>query len=112
MKDATQNTNEIEMKYNLIALNELMTLLGYNDKRSVRNWCEKKHIPIIELGKKEYIHKTFITQIVQDSLPVIGSRPPTDINTPSPGSKMETRYVPDNIIISKYLKKYESKNKT
>lgn len=103
---------EIELKYNLIAINELMTLLGYTDKRSVRNWCEKRRIPIIELGKKEYIHKTVITGMIQEGLPAIGSRPPAERDTPGQGSEMDAKYVPESEIVAKYLAKYERKNKT
>jgi hypothetical protein len=112
MKETKYNSKEIEDKYNLISINELMTLLGYTDKRSVRNWCAKKRIPIIELGKNEYVNRTNITELIQSQLPIQGSRPPADRDTPGSGSNMEVKYVPESKIVAKYLAKYERKNKT
>jgi len=112
MKDESITTNEIQLKYNLISLNELMILLGYADKRPVRNWCHRKRIPIIELGKLEYINKSIIMQIIQEGAPGVGNRPPVDMDTPSSSSKMEAKYVPESKIVAKYLAKYERKDNT
>lgn len=102
MKNGNCNNNGFEEKYNLIGLEELMGLLGYTDERSVRKWCSDNQIPILELGKRRYIHKDIIMQMINEGLSVNGNRAPVE------NSKPGAAYTPENEVVSKYLNKYEN----
>lgn len=41
-------------KENLMELNALMQLLGYEDERSVKKWCKQNKIPVLKIGAKKY----------------------------------------------------------
>lgn len=107
MKNGNCNSNGFEQKYNLIGLEELMVLLGYNDERSVRKWCSDNQIPILELGKRRYIHKDIILKMINAGLSVNGNRAPVENSKPGAASRYSV-YTPENEVISKYLNKYEN----
>jgi len=52
----------------LIEHSELMELLGYEDERSFKRWCDKQHIPIIKMGLKKYILSQYLTQYIDNQL--------------------------------------------
>lgn len=39
----------------LIKLDELATLLGYEDLRSTKKWCYKNKIQVLKVGKNNYV---------------------------------------------------------
>ena len=47
-------------KYGLKNINELRELLGYKDIRSVRTWCIENGLPIMTIGKKEYLNQQML----------------------------------------------------
>ena len=51
-------------KYELKNINELRDLLGYKDIRAVRSWCKKNGLPIITVGKKEYLNQSMLDIIL------------------------------------------------
>jgi hypothetical protein len=52
----------------LIEISRLKSVLGYRDSRSTLSWCDANNIPVILLGRKNYILKStwdqFLNQIV------------------------------------------------
>ena len=52
----------------LIEHSELMHLLGYEDERSFKKWCDKQQIPIVKIGLKKYILSHFLTQYIDNQL--------------------------------------------
>ena len=86
----------------LIEHSELMELLGYEDERSFKRWCDKQHIPIIKMGLKKYILSQYLTQCIDNQLVIFAV-----------GSKIEktlvkTNFEPQNKIVSKYLEKFKA----
>ena len=98
--------------WNLISFEEMMRILKYKDKRSFKKWCEENQVPIIELGKNKLIDRSFLEKIISTESEAKGHRAPIDNNVPKASSQKKEVYVPDNEIISKYLKKYESNCET
>ncbi len=47
-------------KYGLKNINELRELLGYKDIRTVRSWCKENGLPIMTIGKKEYLNESML----------------------------------------------------
>jgi hypothetical protein len=56
------------MLQNLLGLNELKELTGYDDDRSIIKWCKEKRIPIVPFGKKKYIVKEIIEIYIEQYL--------------------------------------------
>lgn len=52
----------------LIDINDLRIILGYEDDRSVRRWCEKMKVPLFTLGKKKYTLMHFLHEHITSSL--------------------------------------------
>lgn len=44
------------MKNELMNINELKELLGYTEYKSVKKWCAKNDVPIIQVGASKYTH--------------------------------------------------------
>lgn len=40
----------------LMKLEELMTLLGYKDLRTIKGWCSSNKVPIIPIGSSRFVH--------------------------------------------------------
>ncbi len=106
---------------NLIELSELMQLLGYGDERSIRKWCKNNSIPIIKLGLKKYVLSHLLTQYIDNQCVIFvkGKRSTTNQelkqsqNTTNSNTRSTQKaYNPNNELISKYLSKYESDNKS
>ncbi len=57
-----------QMTDQLVAIDELMELLGYVDERSVENWCKKNKFPILHIGKKTYTISTFLDLFISQKL--------------------------------------------
>ena len=82
-----------------------MTLLGYIDPRAVIKWCGRNEIPIVKLGLKKYISSRFLTHVIDNQLV-------TFVKGTESLSQDGVIYKPTTEIISKYLEKYESANKS
>ena len=52
----------------LIEHSELMRLLGYEDERSLKKWCQKYQIPIIKIGLKKYVVSQYLTQYIDNQI--------------------------------------------
>lgn len=52
----------------LVDINEILDLLGYEDERSVLSWCSKNKIPVIKMGKKNYVLSNFIETFIETEL--------------------------------------------
>jgi hypothetical protein len=101
----TKNTDNIELRYNLITFEELKNLLGYTDERALLKWCRDNNVSILKMGRKKYIHESVITQMIDKKLPVSA----VSKNNYGSGSEIEEKYVPESELVAKYLKKYERK---
>ena len=56
------------MKDKLIEIHELMELLGFEDERTIRNWCEKNKVPLLKMGKKKYTISNFLELFIMDEV--------------------------------------------
>ncbi len=56
------------MKNKLMDIQEILNLLGYEDERSVINWCKKNKVPVIKMGKKNYVLSDFIETFIEKEL--------------------------------------------
>jgi hypothetical protein len=56
------------MREKLIEINELMELLGFEDGRTIENWCKKNKLPILKMGKKKYTVSSFLELFITDEL--------------------------------------------
>lgn len=54
----------------LIPIEKLMEHLGYADIRSVRKWCDKNKVPIIDMGKRSYTLSPFLNLMVEGKFSV------------------------------------------
>jgi hypothetical protein len=97
------------MKEKLTDFRDLMTLLGYRDTRSVSRWCEKNRVPVYKMGKKSYVSSQYLTDIIDNQLVTFEK---AEKVREKKRSITHNLYQPKNEIISKYLEKYESINKT
>ena len=52
----------------LIDIDEMREILGYDDNRSVRTWCDKKTIPIFNLGKRMYTLRNFLEVHLENTI--------------------------------------------
>lgn len=95
-------------------IGELMAILGYTDPRSIIKWCNSKNIPLIKIGLKKYILSQYLTQYIDNQLVTfVQSGKSNENNAVKPKPRISnTRFKPDNEIVSKYLAKYESSNKS
>lgn len=97
------------MKENLIEFPEVMALLGYEDERSAVKWCHRNDIRILKLGAKKYTSKHLLTQVIDNQLLIFDAE---EIGPLKRERKKKTKFQPKNEIMSKYLAKYESNNKS
>jgi hypothetical protein len=62
------NNNEynpgLNKNLDLINISDIMELLGYSDKRSLRSFCIANKVPLFNFGKKTYTLKNFLQIIV------------------------------------------------
>ena len=73
-KNALSNINDLyndkefnsglNKKFDLINIVDIMELLGYSDKRSLRSFCIANKVPLFNFGKKTYTLKNFLQIIV------------------------------------------------
>ncbi len=56
------------MREKLIEISELIDLLGFEDGRTIENWCKKNKLPILKMGKKKYTISTFLELFITDEL--------------------------------------------
>jgi hypothetical protein len=91
-----------------IELAELMQFLGYSDPRSLEKWCKKNKLKIIKAGLKKYVSSQKLTQILDNQYVIFEEEKDCK---PKSKKNIDSNYTPTNEIISKYLTKYESKNK-
>ncbi len=73
MQHSSNRTNELyspvtRLSDRLIEITELCSLLGYDDMRSVRSWCNKKKVPLLMIGKKTYTIKNFVELHIEGML--------------------------------------------
>ena len=119
-------------KQDLIDFSELTVILGYTDERSIIKWCKTNKFPVLKVGSKKYILSHYLTQYIDNQLLIFEQAnffSPNEVftmiknkeTTIEKKSKItegtlrvekQTSYKPDNEIISKYLNKYESNNKS
>lgn len=52
----------------LVDIKEILDLLGYEDERSVISWCSKNKIPVIKMGKINYVLINFIETFIETEL--------------------------------------------
>jgi hypothetical protein len=95
---------------NLIGFQEMMKILKYKDKRSIKKWCEENRVPIIELGKNKFIDRSFLEKIISAEAEVKGHRAPINNNVPKAASRKAD--VTGNEMYLKYLAKYESNSRS
>lgn len=56
------------MREKLVDIVELMELTGYEDMRSVKQWCSKKKIPLFRIGMRTYTVADFVNLHIQDEV--------------------------------------------
>jgi predicted thioredoxin/glutaredoxin len=56
------------MLIDLVELTALKALLGYTDIRTIRAWCGRNNVPIVLLGRKNYVHEQSINSIIEGQL--------------------------------------------
>ncbi|MGZ3750591.1 MAG: hypothetical protein ACXVP0_06435 [Bacteroidia bacterium] len=122
------------MREDLFELEKLMELLGYKDPRSVKKWCERNLIPILEIGVKQYILSSFLEKNIENQITMFAKsnkispeqilaranshNKVEDANTNLDITDLETApkiiksFKPQNEIVSKYLLKYEANGKS
>ncbi len=105
----------------MVEFEQLQSWLGYADQRSVVRWCEKRLLPILHFGLKRYVSSQLLTQYIDNQIVKFESgRKLSDGNSKignikvekSTSSKSKGSYQPSNEIVSKYLQKYETNNKS
>ena len=57
----------IIIELGLIEICQLKSLLGYKDSRAVKSWCDKKGLKIQVLGKKNYIKRRELENLLSSS---------------------------------------------
>lgn len=58
----------MELQNELVEIQELSTILGYSELRSIREWCERSGIPLFKLGKRTYTFCSYIEDFIQKSI--------------------------------------------
>lgn len=86
----------------LVEQSELMVLLGYEDERSFKKWCQKSQIPIIKIGLKKYILSQYLTQYIDNQLVTF------EVSSKIEKPLVKTNFEPQNKIVSKYLEKFKA----
>lgn len=108
------------MNQDLVDIQDLMTLLGYSDERSIKRWCKARGIPIVSLGLKRYVLQHYLTQYIDNQLVIfdnghVDQKPASESENKKAQRKTKRigkgTYDPGNEIIAKYLTKYESSDK-
>jgi len=62
IEDKHLNSNSTGLLDRLVDIHELREILGYDDVRSVRNWCKRSDIPLFQLGKRTYTVSNHLNQ--------------------------------------------------
>jgi hypothetical protein len=62
IEDKHLNSNSTGLLDRLVDIHELREILGYDDVRSVRNWCKRSGIPLFQLGKRTYTVSNHLNQ--------------------------------------------------
>ena len=104
------------MSDELIDIQDLMSLLGYTDPRSVMKWCRRNLIPVISFGLKKYIFQQNLTQYIDNQcVTFVNKEKTTALESESeknpPKEKVETKTKKSltlSKIVSKYITKYEN----
>jgi hypothetical protein len=86
-------------------LEKLKEFLGYQDDRSALKWCRRNSIPILKAGKKKYVSSHLLTLVIENQLV-------TFVQESQSAKPILNIYTPKNGLITKYVSKYESANKT
>jgi hypothetical protein len=68
IEDKRLNSNAAGLLDRLVDIHELGEILGYDDVRSVRNWCKRNGIPLFQLGKRTYTVSNLLDQYLGDLL--------------------------------------------
>ena len=112
-----------------LSLNEILDDLGYIDIRSARNWCKKNNVLVIRQGKNEFVieanfkevfEKPFIDKLIrkfgknwESVYQLYANRNIPELNAINEMPSVTYKaYKPKNEIVSKYLNKYDSNEKT
>ena len=89
----------------LIDINEVIDLLGYENERGVRTWCKNNKIPVIKMGKKDYVLNDFIETFIEKELNSF-----IKLNYDNPEEILNSIKNDDKIELTKLLKAPVSKN--
>jgi hypothetical protein len=68
IEDKRLNSNTAGLLDRLVDIHELGEILGYDDVRSVRNWCKRSGIPLFQLGKRTYTLSNLLDRYLVDLL--------------------------------------------
>src|SRR6185437_11251200 len=68
LHDYNEINTGLDVKFDLIEINDIMDLLGYSDLRSVRKFCIANELPIINLGMRTYTIAKFLQVIIYNQL--------------------------------------------
>ena len=68
LHDYNEINTGLDIKFDLIEINDIMDLLGYSDLRSVRKFCIANELPLINLGMRTYTIAKFLQVIIYNQL--------------------------------------------